>query len=226
MTQFNRLSTLNLALETKSVAESGVFEGYASTFGNVDQGGDVIERGAFAASMAKAKAERRTVPMLWQHDQREPIGVWQDMQEDAKGLFVRGKLLLAADPLARRAHSLLKEGGLGGMSIGYVVPKGGARPDPSQSGVMRLSAVELREISLVTMPMNLEARFTAVKSFATTRDFARFLREVGVPRAAADRLAAGGFPALAQEPETTLPKHDWSGLTRSMRAATDLLKKV
>lgn len=224
MTRPNHLSAFNLALDTKSVGEDGVFEGYAATFGNVDQGGDVIEPGAFAAGMAAAKAEGRVIPMLWQHDTREPIGVWRAMQEDRKGLFVSGKLLLDTDPLARRAHRLLQERALGGMSIGYQVPKGGASPDASRPGVTRLSKVDLREVSLVTMPMNLEARVTAVKSFETARDFERFLRDAGLPRAAAARLALGGFPALGPEAELP-PETDWSELTRAMKAATDRLKK-
>lgn len=219
------ISTQNFMFEAKSVGETGEFEGYASIFGTADQGGDVIEPGAFAASMAEARKTGRQIPMLWQHDQREPIGVWKEMKEDARGLFVRGKVLVSSGPLAARAHILLKEGALGGMSIGYRVPKGAARSDTRQQGVTRYSAIDLREISLVTMPMHIDARVTAVKSFETVRDFARFLRESGVPRSAADRLAAGGFPALGHEPELSR-KRDWSPLTRAVKAATARLQKV
>jgi phage head maturation protease len=47
------------------------FTGYASTYGNVDAGGDVVMRGAFDASLGLRKKR----PLLWQHDLREPIGV-------------------------------------------------------------------------------------------------------------------------------------------------------
>jgi len=153
-------------LETKSIGEAGEFEGYASTFGNVDQGGDVVEPGAFIEGVVKAKKDRRNIPLLWQHDHTEPIGIWKDIAEDAKGLYVKGQLLIEHDPLARRAHGLLKAGALGGMSIGYRVPAGGAEADERRPGITRLKTIDLREISLVTMPMNLEARVSQVKADA------------------------------------------------------------
>lgn len=177
------LKTHDFALETKSVGNEGEFEGYASTFGNVDQGGDVVEPGAFIESVVKAKSDGRTIPMLWQHDQREPIGVWRDIAEDSKGLYVRGQLLVDADPLAKRAHGLLKAKALGGMSIGYAIPAGGAEPDEKRRGVTRLKKIDLREVSLVTMPMNIMARVTDVKAMIeagklpTIREFEEFLRE-------------------------------------------------
>lgn len=154
----------DFTFETKSLTEAGEFEGYASTFGNVDQGGDVVEPGAFIESVVKAKADGRVIPMLWQHDQREPIGVWKDIAEDAKGLYVKGQLLIGDDPLAKRAHAHLKNKSIGGMSIGYGIPAGGATPDEKRRGVMRLSKIDLREISLVTMPMNIQARIMSVKA--------------------------------------------------------------
>ena len=155
---------LTLTLKSSDLQDTGQFEGYASTFGNVDQGGDLIEPGAFRESVAKARAEGWGIPMLWQHDQREPIGVWRDIFEDDRGLFVRGQLILDGDPVAQRAYGKLKHGALGGLSIGYTIPKGGAAPDPYKAGVLRLKKIELREISLVTMPMNTEAKVTAVKT--------------------------------------------------------------
>src|SRR4051812_21124839 len=152
----------DFTFETKSLTEAGEFEGYASTFGNVDQGGDIVEPGAFIEGVVKAKSDGRTIPMLWQHDQREPIGFWKDIAEDAKGLYVKGQLLIDADPLAKRAHGLLKAKALGGMSIGYRIPAGGAEPDEKRRGVVRLKKIDLREISLVTMPMNIQARVTTV----------------------------------------------------------------
>lgn len=196
------MNTLDFALEAKSLTEAGEFEGYASTFGNVDQGGDVVEPGAFIESIVRTKAEGRVIPMLWQHDRREPIGVWQDMVEDSKGLFVRGKLLVEADPLARRAHALLKEKALGGMSIGYIVPPGGAAEDERRRGVRRLKKVDLREISLVTMPMNTAAKVTSVKELVadgrlpTLPEFERYLREAGFSKSQATAIAGKGLAHL------------------------------
>lgn len=202
------MKTFDLALETKGLTDAGEFEGYASTFGNVDLGGDVVEPGAFIESVVKAKADRRTIPMLWQHDQKEPIGVWNDIAEDQKGLYVKGQLLVVDDPLARRAHAHLKAKSIGGLSIGYRVPAGGAEPDSKRRGVMRLKKVELREVSLVTMPMNLEARVTTVKSILeggdmpTVREFEEFLRDAGgFSKSLAAAIAGKAAPHLRGDPE-------------------------
>lgn len=192
----------DFCLKADRVDPDGTFEGYASTFGNVDQGGDVVEPGAFIEGLVKAKADGRTVPMLWQHDQREPIGVWTDIAEDTKGLYVKGKLLIEDDPLAKRAYGLLKAKALGGMSIGYRVPPGGMVEDEKRRGVYRLKKLDLREVSLVTMPMNVQARVTSIKStlssglLPTPDDFAAFLRDGGFDVALAADIAAKAAPLL------------------------------
>jgi len=193
---------LTLTLKSSDLQDTGQFEGYASTFGNVDQGGDLIEPGAFRESVAKARAEGWGIPMLWQHDQREPIGVWRDIFEDDRGLFVRGQLILDGDPVAQRAYGKLKHGALGGLSIGYTIPKGGAAPDPYKAGVLRLKKIDLREISLVTMPMNTEAKVTAVKTVTDGQilpslpDFENFLREAGFSKSQATAIAGKGLKSL------------------------------
>ena len=86
-TKFARLG------EDLAVSEGSVIEGYASIFGLTDQGGDVVEAGAYAASLAALAASGRRVKMLWQHDPAQPIGVWDEVREDGKGLYVRGRIL-------------------------------------------------------------------------------------------------------------------------------------
>ncbi|NKD55964.1 MULTISPECIES: HK97 family phage prohead protease [unclassified Haematospirillum] len=192
---------------TKTMGEAGTFEGYASVFGNVDQGGDCVEAGAFRDSLARAKAEGKVIPLLWQHDQKEPVGIWTDIAEDSKGLHVRGQLLLEHDPLARRAYGLLKAGAIGGLSIGYTIPWGGGQPEKGSRGsFQRLKEVDLHEISLVTMPMNTEARVTGVKSALaagktpTTREFEAYLREAGFAKSLATAIASKAAPLLRGEP--------------------------
>ncbi|WP_420133966.1 HK97 family phage prohead protease [Rhodopseudomonas sp.] len=197
----------DFTLETKSLTDAGEFEGYASTFGNVDQGGDVVEPGAFIESVVKAKSDGRVIPMLWQHDQTEPIGVWKDIAEDSKGLYVKGQLVLENDATAQRAYGKLKAKALGGMSIGYAIPAGGATPDDKRRGVMRLSKIDLREISLVTMPMNIQARVTGVKAILdggalpTVREFEEHLRDAGFSKSLAAAIAGKAAPHLRGEPD-------------------------
>jgi HK97 family phage prohead protease len=144
-------------LETKAVFEDGTFEGYASLFETEDMGHDVVVRGAFADSLrAKGAAG---IKMLFQHDPAEPIGVWEEIREDARGLYVRGRLMTAVSK-AREVLSLMRAGALDGLSIGFKAQK---TQRESRSGVRRLLKLDLWEISVVTFPMLPQARVSAVK---------------------------------------------------------------
>ena len=77
-----------------ALKEGAEIAGYASLFGAIDQGGDVVQAGAYGGSLARLARVGSGVKMLWQHDPTKPIGVWDEVREDAKGLYVRGRLLL------------------------------------------------------------------------------------------------------------------------------------
>lgn len=143
-------------------------EGYASLWGVADLNGDVVAKGAFAASLVKTGA--RGVRMLHQHESRAVVGVWDEMIEDERGLFVRGRVMdWSAE--ARFAGALSKAGALDGLSIGFRSSR--AR----REGRLRvLVEVELWEVSLVTFPMLPGARFSV-------RVFARGGRTSGPVRA-------------------------------------------
>lgn len=139
-----------------TVTDGTVVAGYASLFGRRDQGGDVVQHGAYGASLAALAAGGRRVKMLWQHDPAQPIGVWDEVREDATGLFVKGRIL---DEVARgrEAAALLAAGAIDGLSIGYRTLKA----ERDGKGRRVLSELELWEVSLVTFPMLPEARVSA-----------------------------------------------------------------
>lgn len=142
-----------------SLAETGdgsVVQGHASLWGIADQGGDVVERGAFAASLARLAARGEGPRMLWQHDPAQPIGVWDEVREDAQGLFVRGRILTEV-ARGREAAALVRASAIDGLSIGFRA----VRADRDQKGRRRLLEVDLWEVSLVTFPMLREARLAA-----------------------------------------------------------------
>ena len=136
----------------------GEFAGYASIFGEPDQGGDIVMPGAFKQSLGKPG--RTDVRLLFQHDPKEPIGLISEVHEDQIGLRVEGKLF-AQVPRARALISLISGGAVNGLSIGFRTIK--ARRD-KQSGHRHLFQIDLWEISIVTFPMMERARIFPVSS--------------------------------------------------------------
>ena len=133
-----------------------LIQGYASLWGVADMNGDVVARGAFAEGLARSGAAG--VKMLHQHEARALVGVWDELVEDARGLFVAGRIM-DWSPEARFAGALARAGALDGLSIGFRAVR--ARKD----GRLRvLSEVDLWEVSLVTFPMLPGARFQVVSS--------------------------------------------------------------
>ena len=127
--------------------EGGIrFAGYASVFDRVDRGGDVVRAGAFAASLA----ERRAVPLLWQHRPGAVVGVIETLSEDALGLRVVARVTHPT------AAALVARGALTGLSFGYRVKA--ARG----AGPRELLALDLAEVSLVAAPMQALARVIAL----------------------------------------------------------------
>ena len=131
------------------------FEGYASLFGVPDGAGDVVAPGAFAASLRKRGPAR--VRMLYQHFAHEPIGVWEQIKEDSRGLYVRGRLVDV--PRAHEVAELLRENALNGLSIGFRTLR--ARRDAVKH-TRTLLEVELWEVSVVTFPLLAGSQVTAI----------------------------------------------------------------
>ncbi|NBO55615.1 MAG: HK97 family phage prohead protease [Actinobacteria bacterium] len=184
------IKELRIAAEIKAVDDSGTIEGYGSIFGNVDSYGDVVAKGAFSRTLESAVDSKRMPAMLWQHNADEPIGVWTAMREDAKGLYVKGKL--ADTQRGREALQLIKMGALSGLSIGYSTVESSF---DNERDIRVLTDLDLWEVSPVTFPANDKARITVAKSadIKTRRDFEGFLRDAGFSRSDAKRIASRGF---------------------------------
>ncbi|MCZ4271161.1 HK97 family phage prohead protease [Maritalea porphyrae] len=137
------------------ISENGVFSGYASIFGKIDQGGDIVVRGAFENSLRKRGTAN--IRMLFQHDPKEPVGIWQSIKETDVGLKVVGRL---SDDVARGHEliSLIRDGGIDGLSIGFRTLRASTK---SRAAARRLYEIDLWEISIVTFPMLDVARISA-----------------------------------------------------------------
>lgn len=149
-------------IEVKSFNdETGEFEGYASTFGNVDNGNDVCVKGCFSDTLAEITKTGQMPGLFWQHDKKEPIGEWLQIKEDAKGLWVKGKLWVNKGiARADQAYAMLKSAGPKGLSIGFIAEK----VRKTANGVREILKTALAEVSVVTFPMNTMARVVSVKS--------------------------------------------------------------
>jgi uncharacterized protein len=132
------------------------FEGYASLFGVPDGAGDVVAPGAFRASLRRRPPDK--VRLLYQHSALEPLGVWEVIREDARGLYVKGRLVLDVKR-AREVRALIREGALNGLSIGFRTVR--AHRD-AKTGLRTLTEIELWEISVVTFPLLADSKVTAV----------------------------------------------------------------
>ncbi len=172
---------LDCGFSIKAATDDGHIEGLGAVFGNVDLGFDRIEHGAFRETLKKLK---EGVPMLWQHFSDMPIGLWDSLKESSKGLVVEGDINLDVQQ-GREARSLVKQGAVKGLSIGYI-----PRDFEFEDEIRVLKRVDLVEVSLATFPMNPEARVAGVKH-ATRRELERSLKEdYGLNKRSATHVAA------------------------------------
>jgi uncharacterized protein len=143
------------------VQADGTFEGHASLFGIIDLGRDLVAPGAFKECLSRKGA--RGIKLLWQHDPKVPLGVWEEIVEDSRGLKVRGRLDLKVAK-AREIHALMKSGAVDGLSIGFCTERSRLE---AGTGVRRLEKLDLWEVSIVTFPMLPGARVSSVKAAKT-----------------------------------------------------------
>ncbi|HEX8586176.1 MAG TPA: HK97 family phage prohead protease [Allosphingosinicella sp.] len=166
-------------VKTDSIKSDGSFEGYGSVFGELDSYRDIVMPGAFSKSLRVDFQEKeRSVPMLWQHDMYNPIGIYPEIREDDRGLWLKGQCNMEVQQ-GREAHALMKQGALSGLSIGYTTVR---YEDDDKQLVRRLHEVALWEVSPVTFPAGDSARVSSVKSiegFATLSDVEDHLRDAG-----------------------------------------------
>lgn len=213
-----KLQYKSFSFKVDGVDEKGVVRGYASTFGNVDLGMDVVDKGAFKASIKGGTKW----PILKQHNPDKLIGFNARAEEDDTGLFVEGKLNLDVQD-GREQYSLAKQalemGANFGLSIGYMTIK--AEPDRKNPMIRHLKELKLFEYSLVTFPMNEEAMITQAKSLVgvdRANFFIEHLKQYGLNEQ--DMVSAlrhiGGAASVTDDPKFILQSAD--DLIKSLRS--------
>jgi len=185
------------AVDLQAAVKTGVIEGYASLFNVVDSGGDIVAPGAYRASLERLAAEDRKIKMLWQHDPNAPIGIWDDVREDDKGLYVKGRVIQDVTK-GREALKLIEAGAVDGLSIGYRT----INAHKDENGRRILQKVELWEVSIVTFPMlpsaTIASKTDVPKEIVerlkagdrlTEREFEKLAKGVGLSNSQAERAA-------------------------------------
>lgn len=148
---------------------SGIFEGYASVFGNVDSYGDKVMPGAFTKSLAKSfPSDGAGIPCYWSHRMDDPefiLGKTLSAVEDEHGLKVRVSLDLD-NPKAAAAYRALKAGAVNQMSFAYEVLDSHFIPEKGAKfgGVNELRELNIFEISVVQIGANTATSIDMVKS--------------------------------------------------------------
>jgi HK97 family phage prohead protease len=193
-------------------AEKRIVSGYASTY-DLDQGGDIIVRGAFAKTLETSASK---VKVLWQHDHKSPIGRPVSMREDDRGLYVES--YIAKTRQGDEALELAREGIIDSMSIGYIVNESEYKDD----GVRLIKELSLMEYSLVTWPMNEAAVITGVKSLEV-REIERALRDAGYSRSQAKAIACAGVRSLR---EADAQEAEQAALMAELKAAVESLTQT
>jgi HK97 family phage prohead protease len=176
--------------------ELGEFSGYGTVWGAVDAYNETLSKGSIKKSLKKRKPA-----MLWQHDARQPVGVWSSMKEDDHGLALEGKLVLDAT-LGKDTYALMKSGAVSGLSIGFMPSKWDV--DQEKKGLINYTEIDLWEISIVTFPALQSATIENVKSFfgeamPTERDVEAFLREAGLSKTQAMTFISKGYKACLRD---------------------------
>lgn len=215
----------------KAMGETGEVEGLGAAFGNKDQGGDIIEFGAFGKSLDEHKKDGTMPNMFFAHNMNEPVGHWNKLEESKKGLDSNGQTWIGKGiPKAEQAYQLAKNPGEKGLSIGYqtIVSESDAKRKANI-----LKEVKLREISITPYPMNKRATISSVKSFMedinkkyTIRDLERILRDADFSNAEAKAFLASVKTAYDEETRDALAtSEEFKSVMESIKSINQLAKR-
>lgn len=196
MSEKKEFKNLGLNIEIKQDNDEMTFKAYGATTGNVDNGNDLIEKGAFYDVIQSAK-NGKMPKLLYQHDHKKVVGVITDIYEDEKGLVVEGRFINTT--LGKDTYEEVKSGAIDSMSIGYYVKE--FEIDRKQSIRIIKSFSKLAEVSFVTFPMNDQAEVLNVKSEdgnINPRALERTLRDAGLSQKEAKTIISGGIKSINQ----------------------------
>ena len=196
----------------------GEFEGYASVWGSVDLGGDMIERGAYKNTLDEWANKGQLPQLLYYHQDKIIIGDWLEMREDEKGLYVKGRLWVKGDlkiETAVMAYNILKGTSVKGLSIGYSVRDYDSQEQIDGSRIKLLKEINLFEVSIAPYSMEPKAKVHSVKSLTdedgqilTKREVEKVLRDAKLSKRQAKAFISGGYDSLVRDEQSVIEIED------------------
>ena len=200
----NSIQSRSVNFTDTDLKEDGTFSGYASVFGAIDSYGTSWAKGCFKDCLDEMQRSGRVLPMVWSHDYTDPIGKYTKLEEDNKGLYVEGKLLLSVSR-AREVYDLMKEKIITGLSVSIDVQEYDYDVD---SDLITFTRCSLYEISPCLFPAVKEARIDTVRSELTPRYLERVLHEAGLSRAMSAKYANEIVRELSDKTKTDTIQQD------------------
>lgn len=201
----------SVVTDMKTNIESNTIEGHASMFGNIDSHKDIVLAGAYKKTIQENKDR---IKLLWQHDVFEPIGKPTRLEEDSKGLYFNAKI--SQTETGKKAITLIKDGVLNEMSIGYNVIKDDY---DTKRNARLLKEIQLFEISIVSFGSNEKATVTGVKR----EQFEVLLEELKEGKFIADRTK---IQEAIKALEALLIANEPSKLTQNNEKSLDVIDDI
>ncbi len=184
----NKTFYINSSFEAKAYSKNKGLKiaGYANTTAK-DRAGDIVTAEAWAKGVENF---RKNPVMLYQHKHDQPIGRFDSIRVDKKGIYVEGTVSDAAEK-NHGIHTLIKDGALKSFSVGFAVKDGKFN---NSTDTMLITDVELLEISIVSVPCNQDSLFSVRKSFESDDDYKNFVKSF-TEEAVTEKAFASGIKA-------------------------------
>jgi len=148
--QKNGGSVKDIDLKTRRVS------GYLSGFGNLDHDNDIFVKGAYSKTIVERKGN---IFFLQQHDWSKPLGKFDVLTEDEKGLYFEAEVVntsFGLDQLKLYEAGIVEQHSVGFQTMQSEMDK--------KSGIRKIKEVKLYEGSAVTLGANSDTPFTGFKS--------------------------------------------------------------
>lgn len=190
-------------------ASTRTFSCYGNVKNFIDHVKDRSVDGCFRKSIENHRKNGTMPKMLWMHNPYElPVGTWQHIEEDSKGLFYEGSF--SKSSRGQDIQVLAEEKALDQFSIGYSVQQ---EKWNTQLNCNDLLEVDIKETSWVNFACNEASRLVEIKSkledgsLLTKRELQELLRDYGLSKRQSERIVNQYEPDTKSDAVADLAKY-------------------